>query len=352
MLYKPKLHKTKHLFYTTSDSAWDGLLKSMHSVKESIYIEMYIFVDDVEKCHKFISLLSEKAQSGVRVRMVLDAFGSFSLSNKARQTLREAGVELLFFSKWFRRLHKKVIIVDSKTGFLGGVNIHNTARWWDDLLVRVEGPIVKSLIRTFKRTYKICGGIDEEILRYNKKAVLGRTRIWLLEHVPFIRQPRLKDAYVESFDRAEHTILLVTPYLLPHKWLIKLIEVNLARGKEIHIVVPKKTDLTFITQANNYYADKLSRMGVMVFQTHKMNHAKVLLIDETLAFVGSNNIDALSFDFNSEAGIFFTDKAMIVDIKKIIMKWKHDSTLVSHHTNFNWYEKIISLFVRMLQPFL
>ncbi len=182
----------KYLFYTTSESAWEGLYKTMQSATASIYMEMYIFVDDTPQAKDFISLLAEKARHGVRVRVVLDWFGSFGLSGSAQKKLRSAGVELLFFKKILRRLHHKIVIVDEKVGFLGGVNIHKSARLWDDLLVRLEGPIVNSLTKSFRRIYKLCGGKDYKIGHQKKEAILGATRIWLFEHIPYLRKRRLR----------------------------------------------------------------------------------------------------------------------------------------------------------------
>ncbi len=343
----------KYLFYTTSETAWDGLFEAMQAAQKSIYLEMYIFVDDTEKENDFISLLSAKARAGVSVRMILDMFGSADLSDKARKELEDAGVELLFFRKWFRRLHKKIVIVDEKVGFLGGVNIHQSARLWSDLLIRLQGPIVHSLIRSFKRTYRTSGGRDQYVLSFKKKAVLGHTRIWLFEHIPDLRQPRLRDIYTESILKAKKQLILVTPYFLPHKWLIQLLKETVARGVEVQVIVPTKTDLTFITRANRFFVNLLAGDGITFFETPKMNHAKLLLIDENLALVGSQNIDAMSFDFNAEVGVFFNDKKMIHDLFAIVDGWRSAAQKITTPSkNITWDDKLFSFLIRALQPLL
>ncbi len=342
----------KYLFYTNSQSAWDGLYQAMQKAEKSIYMEMYIFVDDTEQTNDFISLLSEKARSGVEVKIVLDWFGSFGLSDKAQEKLREAGVELLFFKKLLRRLHHKVVIVDESVGFLGGVNIHREARNWDDLLVHLEGPIVNSLMRSFRRFYKLCGGRDPHILSYKKKAILGHTRVWFLEYVPFIRKPRLRDAYAEAILKAKKKVVLVTPYFTPNKWLIGLLRDTVQRGVIVEIIVPAKPDVALLSRANRRYINMLSKFGVHFFLSPKMNHAKLLLIDESLAVIGSANLDALSFDFNAEVGVFLTDEKMLSDISGIVAEWKSKAKIPDESMRVTFLDFILSFVVRLLQPFL
>lgn len=342
----------KYLFYTTSQSAWQGLLASMRTAKTSIYIEMYIFVDDMKEGNEFIAILSEKAKSGVAVRMVLDGFGSYSLSKEAIATLRNSGVEVLFFTKWFRRLHRKIVIVDERVGFLGGVNIHKSAKHWNDLLIRLEGKIVHSLTRSFRKVYKACGGTDPYLKNFKKKVLLGQTRLWFMEHLPSIRKPHLTDAYKEAIIEAQHKLIFLSPYFLPHRWMKRLLKEAVERGVYVEVIVPKHTDIGFITRANRRYMTLLHEVGVKFRLTNVMNHAKVMLIDDKLALVGSQNIDAMSFDFNAEAGLFFKDKKMIEDLISIIAIWKNNSEAFVPQKHITLFDRAVSILVRFLQPFL
>jgi cardiolipin synthase len=343
----------KYLFYTTSQTAWEGLRKAIEKAEKSIYLEMYIFVDDTPEADYLIETFCRKAEKGVEVRIILDGFGSYGLSRKAIDKLQGSGVEILFFKKIFRRLHRKFVVIDEKVGFLGGVNIHKTARLWNDLLVRLEGPILRSMIRSFRRTYEACGGTDPYILHYEAKpAILGRTRTWILEHFPAIRTFRLRDTYIETMMKAEHTITFVTPYFLPHQWLITLMKESVRRGLKVEVVVPLETDILFLTTANRYYMSLLAGYGVTFYQTKEMTHAKLLVIDDKLALLGSNNIDALSFDFNAEIGVFFQNEAAIKDLRAIVNKWKATSTIFVEAKHYGFVAKMFSVFFRIFQPFL
>lgn len=89
----------RHLFYTTSEEAWEGLRKAIEKAEKSIYLEMYIFLDDTPEADYLINVICQKAMRGVSVKIILDGFGSFGLTNKSIDKLRDAGVELLFFKK-------------------------------------------------------------------------------------------------------------------------------------------------------------------------------------------------------------------------------------------------------------
>jgi len=342
----------KHLFYTSSQTAWKGFQAALKSARESIYIEMYIFVDDTPEAQDIIDILADKSRSGVKVKIILDAFGSKELSSSAETKLKSSGVEILFFNKLFRRLHRKIMIVDEKIGFVGGVNIHKSARLWDDLLVRVEGKIVYSLTRSFAKIYKSCGGKWTYLTSYRKKAILGRTRIWLIEHLPSIHRPRLKDYYVEAMFQAKREVIIVTPYFLPHRWFKKLLRETQERGVSINIFVPQKTDISLITKANYTYMRLLGQEGITFYILPTMNHAKLLLIDDSLALVGSQNIDSLSFDYNAEAGLYFDDPSMIKDLRIIVEKWRESSKVFNPNHKISLFDHFYSYIVRLLQPFL
>lgn len=342
----------KHLFYTSSQSAWKGFKTALTSAQKSIYIEMYIFIDDTPEGKELLGILADKASAGIRVMVILDAFGSKELSSDAITTLQSAGVEILFFKKLFRRLHRKIMVIDETVGFVGGVNIHKGARLWDDLLVRVEGKVVHSLIRSFAKVYKACGGKDGYLAHYRKKALWGGTRIWFLEHLPSIQRPRLKDYYTEAIVQATKEVVIVTPYFLPSRWLKKLLRETQKRGVLIKIFVPEKTDLSLITKANYTYMRLLGQEGIMFYTLPTMNHAKLLLVDDSLALVGSQNIDALSFDFNAEAGLYFDDPAMIKDLRGIVEKWGASATVFDPHGPIHMFERFYSYIVRLVQPFL
>jgi cardiolipin synthase len=314
----------RYKFFASSYSTWEAMYEAMKGARESIYLEMYIFNDDMQRFN-FLKLLSEKASAGLRVRIVLDSFGSSELSPQAVAELRDSGAELLFFSRVLHRVHRKILVVDLETAFLGGVNFHQVARRWDDLAVRVRGKLVLSITSSFAKVYAECGGRDPIILAQNRRIFLNRTRTWLIENFPISRNYALKNVYKKNMSEAKEHIIFVTPYFMPKRWFTTLLHQSALRGVRVDVLVPKKVDHFWPDRVNYYFMFKLSRLGVNFFLLPRMNHGKAMIIDSTKGVMGSNNLDFLSFELNSEVGIFFKDMDAVRKLEQIIVAWKAEA---------------------------
>lgn len=305
------------------------MLSAISGAKKSVYLEMYVFQNDTIG-YDFFSVLEKKARDGVHIVLILDSFGSSGISSDAIKKLRRAGAEVLFFSYWFRRLHRKILIIDENTVFLGGVNIRNAYAPWKDLQVRVTGRrILSSSLRSFARVYKECGGKNTELLvRIGTKPLLRKARAWFTEHGIGGKWLEIKEQYEFHIGKAKEKITLVTPYFFPRRWLLARLHETILRGVTVEIIIPKDTDHGWIMNRVNYW--ELSffiKLGAVGYLSNEMNHAKALLIDDAVGMVGSGNLDPLSFGWNAEAGVFFTRAAMTRDLGKILEEWKTDATI-------------------------
>src|SRR3989339_572925 len=315
----------KYKFYAKSETAWDAMLKAISGASKSIYLEMYILADNTQS-HNFFETLKQKARAGVKVKIIIDVFGSLDMPAQTGAEIRLAGIELLFFSYWLQRTHKKILVVDEKTAFLGGVNIHKIFHKWNDLQILIEGPIAKSVLRSFAHTYRHCGGTDPDILRYdNQEIVLNKAKLWILENWHLKQKRFLTRRYRESIINSRKSIIITTPYFAPAKWLIGELHQAVLRGVDVQIVLPKKTDSRIMDRVNYFYLCRMHKLGVKFYLHKEMNHAKTMVVDDAEGVVGSQNIDQLSFDYNLEIGLFFREKEMIRDIGKIIDGWKQAS---------------------------
>jgi len=288
----------------------------------------------------------------VKVKIVADSVGSFGMHSKGIKEIKESGAELLFFSHWLQRTHKKILIIDEKIAFLGGVNIHEVFRKWNDLQIRMDGAIVKSVLRSFSRTYHLCGGVDSAVLVYDKATVFRKARSWLVEQWGTERT-FLKKQYRQIIKDAQKNIIIVTPYFAPPRWMIAALHGAVLRGVNVEVILPKVTDHWVMNQANHYYMCFMGKLGVKFYLTKNMNHAKALLVDDAEGMIGSQNIDALSFDSNIEVGVFFTNKNMVASLKKIFDNWKKDAEVfnyLGHRTR--WFDRILAPFIRFFQPIL
>ncbi len=353
-------------FYITSESAWDGMREAIAAAKKSIYWESYIFIDDAPT-HRFLDLLKERARQGVKVKVVLDSIGSFQFWNDIRGNLAAHGIELLFFNRllpwwnphrlrrwWFLRTHRKLLVVDGQTGFIGGVNVGVQYAKWHDLHLRLEGAIVRRFVKSFARSYRLAGGRDRLYMPpKNHNERISPMKVALLEHYPAGGRSYLRKFYKEKCSAALRRIVIATPYFVPHRWLMRSLKKAIARGVSVEVILPGAGDLKLLNLANSAFMELGARIGIKFFLFPEMIHAKALLVDDQEGMVGSNNIDAMSFDYNLETSVIFSDEHMVGDLRTIIENWKTLSVPYRPETRKKrWHERALFWLVRMLQPFL
>ncbi|MCF7794975.1 phosphatidylserine/phosphatidylglycerophosphate/cardiolipin synthase family protein [Patescibacteria group bacterium] len=344
----------KYKFYNTSEKAWQAMYESIQESKVFILLEMYIFLPDTSPKYDFIETLIKKAESGVKVAIIADKIGSQKMPTFVIKKLRKAGIEFLFASKLLRRTHRKILVVDNHTAFLGGVNIKRSTSKWNDLQIKITGKkSIKSISRTFAYSYKMYGGKKKEILDLYNKSKLTKVKNIILEHNPHENISTISTYYREKIIKAKETITIVTPYLLPPLWLAVLLDKAVRRGVKVNMLIPKKTDLWLINFINNSFVKKMSSLGIDIYYYGSMNHAKLMLIDDKELFMGSHNMDIASFKLNSEIGIFIQDKKAILEVKEIILKWQKDSIKIeAEKYKLNWFDFILMRFIAMFYSIL
>lgn len=332
--------------YTTSRTAWNAMLASIAYARYSVYLEMYIFSDSPQE-YDFVSALEERARAGLRVKVIFDAFGSFSLSNEIRARLIRAGVEVLFYRFWLHRTHRKLLVIDERIAFVGGVNVGGNFSEWDDLVIRIRGKPAMSVARSFARAYEVCGGTDEILLSHARHSIPARTKTWFVEHGLGGVRYTLRTHYVQLIDHAEHSISLITPYFYPAPWLVASLSRACKRGVQVEVLLPASPDIRIFYYLNRYYTAMLAQVGATFYLHPIMNHAKAILADGKRAIIGSHNLDALSFERNAESGVWLEDGKTIRALQGKIQLWK-ERAIVYEHTKdgLRWYEHILALFLR------
>lgn len=338
--------------YAKTTDAWDAMFDACQKAKKSIYIEMYIVVD-IKDTHDFISLFCQKAKLGVHVVLLLDAWGSRKLSSRDRRELRDAGVEIRFFIKWFSFIHRKLIIIDDTIVFVGGVNLQPKAVAWFDLVVRItHGPTMQFKM-IFARTYQMTKGENPlllDFLLHPDRETLG---LQIIDHVPVLRYFKLRSYLTAKLQAAQTRVVFTTPYLVPPTWFSEIIHDLLKRGVEVVFLLPSWTDSIIIRRINPYYATKYSKLGAKIYISQSMNHAKAMLVDNKEGMIGSGNIDNLSFDINSEIGVFFDDERAVACLTRIFDTWEKESILYTPDEHgLRWYHKLLLPILWILKPVL
>lgn len=316
----------KYKIYSQTDKFLDELQKDIYEAKTSIYIEMYIFLDDDKEPYNFVEALIEKSKQGVHIVLVLDAFGSRELENTIIQKMIQAKIDIRFFSNRLRRTHRKLVMIDESIAFFGWANMKESTKKRLDLQVRIRGKkSIKPFLKTFAYTYKMCWWTNREIAAYAKKWFFKKIKSFLMENLPGHKMYRLTDYYKDKIIHAKKSIKITTPYFMPPRRMIALLDDAQRRGVIVEIIIPYDTDIKQLNKINYYYIKKLMGMGMVFYAMKQMNHAKMMIIDDREGVIWSQNIDHLSFSHNFEIGAFFKQKELVHTLIDVFNKWKKKS---------------------------
>ncbi len=330
-------------FYRTTIEAWEAMRQALSLATKSIYWEVYIFVDDAVGS-RFVDALCDKAESGLEVKLILDRVGSFYLSSLALARMRGAGVEVCWYNKFhpewrlgnwldrlWRRNHRKVLIIDETTAFVGGVNVSAKFSEWYDIYLRLSGRVVRPLVRGFARSYIRAGG-DKNKVRHllHPKLAVGieewRKKFNFILRTPlYSRYSPLKRLFVRGLSLAKESFNLLTPYYAPDRHFLELMAKARARGVKVNIFLPVRPDYKIMEWIARAYFGLTHKAGGKIYLSRKMNHGKAITMDGKAGFVGSANFTARSFFLNEEAGVYFNDEQMVSDLNAIIEGWREEA---------------------------
>jgi len=340
---------------TSSQKIYREFYSSISNAKKSINMEFFIFqADDVGK--RFADLLCKKAKEGVKVNVILDFLGAYPFKERARlyQNMIKEGVNLRFslsFSDiiksllmkgkyfrrggirlFFRRNHRKILVIDGETAYTGGVNIGKQYFWseeseedvWHDFQFKVQGPAVNFFQAEFFRTWISDGGkIDIKNLHlYFKKQEFFKDGIYLnVLTNSFGKFNKLLKPIIRAIHSARKYVYVENPYLLNRKIVQSLCD---AAERGINVVVLtslEKQDFNFMRIFVERSLIKLHKSGVKVFIYPKtLLHGKAMLIDGKIAIVGTANLNNRSFYWDYELNMEVFDRNALLQIKKEIFE--------------------------------
>lgn len=310
--------------YTDGDDLYDDMLRGISAAQSGISLESYIFDPDAVGI-RFIDALVERARAGVRVRLNLDSFGSMSLALSAESSrLQEAGVELKWFNplRWYkplrynRRNHRKLLIVDQQSVWLGGFNIHkeNSRRefgedCWHDTQVRIDGPLAAQAQVYFDRLWQ---GHRDWAPAYDRDAdtTLVSNQNWLQRH-------QLRRMLTLQFYRARKCIWICTPYFMPDHFLQRQMVKAAKRGLDVRLLLPYQTDRPFTQLIARATYASLMASGISIYEYKPcFIHAKTILVDDDWGTTGSANLDYRSFFINYEINLVSSNSELIEQLRK------------------------------------
>lgn len=324
-----------------SVDAYNEVMTSLSCAKKSIYISTYVFTDDVTGS-AIATLLSQKAKEGVDVYLLLDAMGSLPVYvwQTPLKKMREHGVKVEFFQSGLLRPvknrinlrnHRKMFIVDHEILLSGGMNISDeymgkdpeTIRW-KDILFRSQGPVVYHYFEVFKADWEYACNEFLTLPSVNTHQY-GDTQMQVVPSGPDLETDGLYEALLQAMYNAKERIWIVTPYFVPDSAFMQAMIIAKKRGVDVLLITPDTSDHIIADLGRSAYMRELSESGIPIARfSNGMLHAKALLIDHSLAMIGSANIDYRSLFLNYELVSLCYSEDVIADMEQ----WM--KTLLSH----------------------
>ena len=300
---------------------FEALAEAVRAAQHHVHLEYYIYEPD-QTGTALRDLLIEKARTGVQVRLLVDALGSKKLGRDFLKPLLDAGAEVARFhdAKIGRRLrpvvnfrtHRKILVCDGKVGFTGGVNVTDEENErirddaYHDVHLRVEGAVVSWLQTVFMEDWAYALGKDPKRILVDLNELLpecedGVVPMQVITSGPDSGRHSIYRGYLAAINAAEQRIWLTTPYFVPTEAALVALTNASLRGVDVQILVPSKSDSSLVTAAARSYFDELIRCGVRVFEYKaRMLHSKTLVVDDSIAIIGTANFDYRSFFLNYE----------------------------------------------------
>ena len=324
-------------FFNNTTDAFESQLQALKTAEKFIFLE-YHAVEDAQAFGLMKQILFEKAAQGVEVRMLIDDVGSIAFIGKsfARQ-MEEHGIKFLSFNRLMPALrgfmnhrdHRKITVVDGKIGFTGGYNladeyfnINSPYGFWRDTGVRIEGPAVKSLTALFLHMWNASLPTDYDFGKYlinYDEWVAGAHEtdgyVVVYQDNPLNNVDIAEDIYLNLLKGARERVWITTPYLIISNEMKRELCLAARRGIDVRIVTPGIPDKKFIYAATRSYYPDLLQAGVKIYEfTPGFCHSKQWIADETLAVVGTINMDFRSLRLHFEDGVLLYKCQAIEDI--------------------------------------
>lgn len=354
--------------FSDGASKFNALKRDLRSASNYINIQYYIFEDD-QIGSEIADILIAKVRKGVKVRVIYDHVGSFHVNSTFFKRLRAAGVEAFPFfkvafiplaSKVNWRNHRKMVIIDGRVGYIGGMNIADRYidggkkfELWRDCHLRVSGPAVAALHYSFARDWNFMG--RELLDDFPVPTPAGDVGAQLITGGPMSQWNSMSQFFLQAISSASRRIWIQTPYFLPPEYLIKALQNAALSGVDVRIMMPRRSDSLLLGLASRSYFTELLKSGVKFYLFESgMLHSKLIIIDDDLSTVGSANFDFRSFEHNFEGNLIIYSPEVNSRLQKVFLSDKAESTRIH---GVAWKkrplrQKIAESLLRLLSPIL
>ncbi len=368
---------------------FNDMFKAIKQAKSSVHLEYFNFRNDSIASLLF-DLLAEKAKKGVEVRALFDGFGNDSnnrpLKKKHLKDLRKRGIEIYEFDPlrfpWvnhvFHRDHRKIVVIDGKVAYTGGMNvadyyINGTDKVgrWRDMHCRIEGEEVNALQRIFLRMWNKTAKQNVYGAKYYRGyknadyikglapdscPTAGKKMVGIINREPHTSNKIIRKFYADAINDAKDSIKLVNPYLTLNPTLKKALRNAVKRGVKVEVMVSSHSDIPLTPDCVFYNVHRLMKHGVDVWiYEDGFHHTKVIMVDGKFCTVGSANLNSRSLNYDYEENAVIIDPYTTKQLSDMFDNDKKSSFKLTPDSWNKWrspWKKFVGWFAHLLTPFL
>lgn len=361
--------------YTDGREKQKALLEEIKKATDYIHLQYYIIKSD-EMWQPIEELLEQKVKEGVEVRILYDSMGCRSMRESDWKRIRSKGIQVAeFFPAILKKLqirmnyrnHRKIVVIDGKTAFVGGFNIgreymgldQKKFGYWRDTHLKISGSAVLSLhirfILDWNYTTKQNLFLEDRYFAEQENVECGNNAIQIVTSGPDSKYPNIRDNYLRLIHMAQSHIYIQTPYFIPDESVLDALKIAASSGIDVRVMIPCKPDHPFVYWCTYSYVEDLLEAGAKCYTyDNGFLHAKTMTVDGLVSCVGTANMDIRSFKLNFEVNATIYNEETTGKLEQIFLKDLTLSTNITPYVygNRSLYIRFKEQFCRLLSPLL
>ncbi|MEM7380213.1 MAG: cardiolipin synthase [Bacteroidota bacterium] len=370
--YYPLTTDNKLTLLKDGKETFDQIFSALKKATQTIHLQYYIF-EEGELADRLLALFAEKISSGVRVRLIYDGIGSFSLSRAYLKKLRDIGVEVhpflpfrfgRFLSSLNYRNHRKIIVVDGNTGFTGGINVSDKylkgdpmLGTWHDMHLEIEGAAAAYLNDIFLKDWFLVSGesIQQPKQVEPTEKTYGNQAVHIIPSGPNDGFSTIEKVYFTMITEAREYVYITNPYIIPSQTILQALQTAALSGVDVRLLVSATSDSKIVGWSVNSYFESFLKAGVRIFQyPDGFLHSKIIVSDDHLSTVGTANLDDRSFHQNYEVNAVVYDRGFAAFLREDFLKdsAKGIELKYSEFIERPWHHRLREGFARLFSPLL
>ncbi len=353
-------------------TTFEAIFEALENAREQIHLQYYIF-EEGELANRLLNLFEQKIVQGVRVRMIYDGIGSFTLSKSYLKKLKGIGVEAYpflpfrfgrFLSSLNYRNHRKIIVIDGQIAFTGGINISDkylkgdqALGNWHDMHLEMQGLAAGHLNHIFSMDWYLVSQelIEKTVLEEKSRASNSNTLVQIVSGGPDDDFPSLEQAYFTIITQAKKYIYITNPYIIPGQAIMQALQTAALGGVDVRLMVSENADNKIVSWCVRSYFETLLKAGIKIYLfPDGFLHSKIIVSDDMISTIGTANLDDRSFEQNYEVNAIVYDVSFAKLLQQDFQMDANISKMLSYEEYLQrpWSEKLKEGFGKVFSPLL